>query len=110
MENCCSFWPSVKNLDTNLAETQCIPKSSVKIVCHEPLDIPASFAASWALSQRFPWITFFTWAIRGSNLEVEGWPDHSPSSIEVLHATCFVFLLLFSYFETGFNTNSLLLY
>jgi hypothetical protein len=34
------------SLGTNVAETQCIPKSSVKIVWHEPMDIPTTSATS----------------------------------------------------------------
>jgi hypothetical protein len=48
------------------------------------MDIPTSSAISQKVSQRFPWIMFFTWAARGSDLEVEGWPDCSSSSTEVL--------------------------
>jgi hypothetical protein len=39
-------------------------------------DIPTSSAISWTVS-RSPCTTFFTWAIRGSDLEDKVQPDHS---------------------------------
>jgi len=32
----------------------------------------------------FPWMTSFTWAVKVSFLKVEGWPDLSSSSVEVV--------------------------
>jgi hypothetical protein len=51
----------VKSLPTNVAENRRVPKSSVKIVWHEPVDIPTSSAGSRT--------------VRSSDLEVENRPD-----------------------------------
>jgi hypothetical protein len=56
----------------------------LKIVWHERMDIPTSSATSRTVSRRFSRIMFVTWAIHVSDFEVEGRPDRSSSSIEVL--------------------------
>jgi hypothetical protein len=121
-----------QSLGKNFAETQCMPKSFAKIVQHEPMDIPTSSATSQRVNRRFPWIMSFTLAIRGLDLEVEGWPDHLLASIKVLpffkmfepfigrHLTQGIIAVSFThvvgfcsgfpYFDTEFYTNSLLPY
>jgi len=79
---CVIFSLRSETLGINFAEILCIPKSSVKVAWHEPVDIPVSYATSWTAIHWFPWITSFTWAINVSVPEVEGWPDLS-SSVEV---------------------------
>jgi hypothetical protein len=125
MENCCSFWSPVKSLGTNFAETWCTPKSSVKIVWHEPMDMPTS-SANFSDSQlMISMVNVFHLGNQRFNLEV-GRP-HCSSSIEVLpflkHLNTSLVIIsvsftqhvmgfcrCFPYFETEFNTNSLLLY
>jgi hypothetical protein len=72
------------SLGTNFAETEFIPKSSVKIVWLELMDIPTSSSTSQSVSQHFQWVQFFTLAIRVLDFEVADWPDCLLSSLEVL--------------------------
>jgi hypothetical protein len=75
---------SVKSFGKNFAGTRCIPKSSIKIMWHELMDIPVSSATSRTVSRRFTQMMFFTWAIRISDPEVEDQPYRSSSFVEVL--------------------------
>jgi hypothetical protein len=68
----------------NFPQTRLMPKYSVKIAWHEPVDSAFFSATSRTVIWQFPWITSFTWAIKVSFLEDEGRRDFWSSSVEVL--------------------------
>jgi hypothetical protein len=132
MERRRCFRSSVKSLGTNLAETRCIHKSSVKIVWHEPMDAATSCATYRAVSRRFSRMSF-TRAVRVSVLEAGSRQHRSSTSVEVrpfsnrldrsycrrltqsvinvsLTQHAVGVCCCFTQFETKFNANSLLLY
>lgn len=78
-----------RSLGTKFAETWCIPKSSVRIMWHKPMNIPNS-CATYGTVSRFPWMFFSLAVIR----RFESWSWRLARPLILIHSRSSIFKTL----------------